>query len=113
MKLFESFHYCDCRINPDSFHFNMTSNAFFDGPKTNENRFFFQKAISDFSIETNHSIVIGNNLSDIIPAINRGVNKRFLLNTNNGNGPMENDRHNIIIVNNWIEIIDDLNNMSL
>ena len=25
----------------------------------------FQKAISDFSIETNHSIVIGNNLSDI------------------------------------------------
>ena len=20
VKLFESFHYCDCRINPDSFH---------------------------------------------------------------------------------------------
>ena len=72
----------------------------------------FKKAISDFSIETKHSIVVGNNLSDIIPAINRGVNKSFLLNTNNSNRPYENDWPNIKIVNNWIEIIDALNNMS-
>ena len=39
--------------------------------------------------------------------------KSFLLNTNNSYRPIENDQPNIKIVNNWIEIIDDLNNMSL
>ena len=68
----------------------------------------FQNAISDFSIETNKSLVIGNNVSDIIPAINRGINKGFLL--NNSNIPLKKDWSKIIIVNNWMEIIENLNN---
>ena len=42
----------------------------------------FEKAIFDFSIDINRSIVIGNNLSDIIPANNLGIKNGFLLHNN-------------------------------
>ena len=55
------------------------------------------------------SIVIGNNVTDIIPAINQGINKGFLLYNNSNDQYPENDLSNIIIVNNWFEIIEHYN----
>ena len=69
----------------------------------------FQKNILDFSIETNNSIVIGDNVSDIIPAINQGIKKGFLL-YNENNKPQINSWSNINLVNNWKEIIDHYDN---
>ena len=69
----------------------------------------FKKAILDFSITTKESIVIGNNVTDIIPAINQGINKGFLLYNNCNDQHLENDLSNIMIVNNWFEIIEHYN----
>ena len=73
----------------------------------------FQKAILEFSIDTSQSIVIGNNSSDIIPAIKRGISSGFLLNDKKNKNPPTNYWPNILLVNNWIEIINDLNNSTL
>ena len=73
----------------------------------------FQKAISDFSIETNHSLVIGNNLSDIIPAVNQGINKGYLLYNNGSITLMNKEWPYIKVVNNWMGIIESLNDKSL
>ena len=69
----------------------------------------FQKAILDFSIETNHSLVIGNNLSDIIPAVNQGINKGYLLYDNSRIRFMKKEWPYIKVVNNWMGIIESLN----
>ena len=70
----------------------------------------FQMAIHDFSIETNHSLVIGNHSSDIVPAINQGINRGFILYNTDNNTPQQNDWSNIMSVNNWMEIIENLKN---
>ena len=102
--IIEKFYHCPHHPDGNIKKYSKSCNCRKPGDK------LFQKAILDFSIETNQSIVIGNNLSDIIPAINRGINEGFLLYNNDSNRPMENDWPNIMIVNNWMEIIDGINN---
>ena len=69
----------------------------------------FQKAILDFSIETNHSLVIGNNLTDIIPAVNQGINKGYLLYNNDSIRFKNKEWPYIEVVDNWQGIIESLN----
>ena len=105
--MIDKFYHCPHFPNGDIKQYSKSCNCRKPGDE------LFQKAILDFSIEPNQSIVIGNKVSDIIPAINQGINKGFLLQNNGNNEPLEDDWSNIIIVNNWSEIIKNINNRPL
>ena len=104
--MIEKFYHCPHYPNGNIKQYSKNCNCRKPGDK------LFQKAILDFSIETKESIVIGNNTSDIIPAINQGINKGFLLHNSN-NEPPEHGWSNIKIVSNWTEIIKNINNKPL
>lgn len=63
----------------------------------------FKKAIKEYNISTSQSIAIGNNNSDIEPALNCGVGRAYLFD-NNYNSTIKNQRK-LTVVKNWQEII--------
>ena len=99
----EKFYHCPHYIAGKIKRYSKSCNCRKPGDK------LFQKAILDFSIKTNNSIVIGNNVSDIIPAINQGIKQGFLLHNDNSKPPI-NSWPNINLVNSWKEIIDHYDN---
>ena len=101
--IIEKFYHCPHYIAGKIKRYSKSCNCRKPGDK------LFQKAILDFSIKTNNSIVIGNNVSDIIPAINQGIKQGFLLHNDNSKPPI-NSWPNINLVNSWKEIIDHYDN---
>ena len=97
--IIEKFYYCPHHPKGTIIEFSIECNC--RKPK----EMLFQKAILDFSIDTSCSIVISNNFSDIIPAINNSINKCFLLNDNQTFNKSDISSSKIKIVNNWEEII--------
>jgi len=68
----------------------------------------YKKAINELSINPKFSIVIGDNVTDLIPAFELGVYKGYLLNNYIDLNPIRNKYpgKEIIKVNNWDEILD-------
>ena len=69
----------------------------------------FKRAITELSINPVTSIVIGDNITDIIPAFESGVCKGYLLSDNPDLNLFRNKypRKKIINVNNWDEILEN------
>ena len=67
----------------------------------------FKQAITDLFIDTANSIVIGDNITDIIPAFELGVCKGYLLHNNPNFNSLRSKypKKKIITVNNWDGIL--------
>ena len=69
----------------------------------------YKKAFADFSLDPKLSFVIGDRLTDLIPAFNNGIRKGFLLYSDRSvESSSYNGESKLVKVNNWEEIIDNL-----
>jgi len=70
----------------------------------------YKKAISDYDINVSHSMVIGNNYSDITPAYDLGVETAYLF--KNDNKADAHYSNKVVHVKNWTEVIKNIENIS-
>ena len=68
----------------------------------------FKKAIEEFNISTSNSIAIGDNTTDLIPAVSLNFNKAYLIGNAINLKIEEPLKNKVTAVKNWNEIISDL-----
>ena len=99
----DKFYYCPHFLNGKVSKYRKRCNCRKPGNK------LFKQAIAELLIEPKSSIVIGDNITDIVPAFDLGVCKGYLLNNNPDLSPFcyKDPKKKIINVNNWDEIIEN------